>query len=415
MTAANTSNTSQILKDIWAEKLETQYYKDSPFLAMVPKDESWSGQSYDVVINYGPVAGRSTNFNVAKNLKAPSKFARMVVTSNDNYVLWSIDHKQIQLSRNDAGAVERILTGELDRATKKFKRSMCWMLYGDGGGSIAQISTTTSPSGATVTLADRRKIRNIEKGDSIEAYSASGAMYVSTPPTLRAGGPCIVSSVNATAGTITFESNVPATWATSDYLVPSGDSQNAFYGLDCYLPNIADASVGTLWGVDRTLTRHRLAGIRVGGKGLQIEDAVKRALVECSNLGADPTHVFMHTEDFFSLEMANQTKKFGSPLTETASKIGFSGIEFVRPGGSPVRVFPDADCPKGRIYLLNLDDCLLRTAGAFPDFLTLEKGTKYDMEPGANAFEGRMGGYGQFVIHNPGLHGVLDMTLAQAA
>jgi hypothetical protein len=411
MTAANTVNTANILKDIWHDSLESTYYKEAPLLAMTPKDTSWSGNAYDVVVNYGPVAGRSSDFNTALALRAPSKFARMVITSNDNYVIWSVDHKQIQLSRNDAGAVERILTGELERATKKFKRSMCWMIYGDGGGAIGRISTVTAPSTVTVTLNDRRTIRNFEPGDQINAYSNSGAMYGSAP-TLRAGGPATVLSISASLGTITLTANAPAAWATGDYLVPAGDSQNVIYGLDAYISNVADASVGTLWTMDRTLMRHRLAGVRVGGKGLQIEDAVKRALTECANLGADPSHVFMHPDDFYSLEMANQTKKFGTALNETVGKIGFSGLEFVKPGGTSVRVFPDADCPKGKIYLLKLDDIVLRTAGAFPDFLTLD-GTKYDMEPTANAFQGRMGGYGQFVVHNPGLHCVLDMTLAQ--
>lgn len=408
--AATTSNFSSILKDIWHDTLEAQYYEESPALAMIPKDTGWSGQSYDVVLNYGPTSGRSTVFSTALSNRSPSKMTRMVVTTSDNYIIWSVDHKLIQLSRNDAGAVERVLTGELERSTLKFKRSMCWMLYGDGGGTVARISTATAPSGATVTVNDKRKLRNIEPGDRLKAYSTSGAIY-GAAGTERAGGAFEVSSVSYGAGTITFTSSVPGTWATGDYLAPEDDYRNVFYGFDAYIPNVADASVGTLWTCDRTVHRNRLAGIRVGGKGLQVEDAVKKMLSRGGDQGAKPSHLFMNTDDYYAFEMANQTKKFGSALNEKVGTIGFSGLVFTKPGGGEIRVYPDADCPKNIIYGLKLDDWLLRTAGEFPGFLTLD-GKKYDMEPTANAFQGRMGGYGQLVCHNPGNSVVLDLTLS---
>jgi hypothetical protein len=408
--AANYSNFSQILKDVWHDTLEATYYEESPLLAMVPKDTGWSGNAYDVVINYGPVTGRSTKFETALANRGPSKVTRFVTTTNDNYVIWSVDHKLIQLSRNDAGAVERVLTGELERATMKFKRSMCWMLYGDGGGAVARIHASTAPSGTTVTVADKRKLRNIEPGDRLKAYSNSGAIYASAG-TERSGGAVEVSSVSYSSGTITLVSSAPASWAVSDYLVPEDDYRNVFYGLDSYLPNVTDASVGTIWTCDRTVHRTRLAGVRIGGKGLQVEDAVKKALARGGDQGAKPSHIFMHTDDYYAFEMANQTKKFGSALNEKVGTIGFSGLVFTKPGGGEVRVYPDADCPKGIIYLLKLDDLLFRTAGDFPGFLTLD-GKKFDMEPTANAFQGRMGGYGQFVVHNPGQHIVLDLTLS---
>lgn len=411
MPAATVSNMSALLKDIWHSSLEQSFYEESPLLAMVPKDTGWSGNSYEVVISYGPTNGRSTAFDVALATRKNSKTTKMVATTNDNYVIWSIDHKLIQLSRNDAGAVERALTTELEGATTKFKRSLCWMLYGNGGGAVARVSTTVSPSGSTVTLADRRKARNLEPGDQVEFYSNDGAMYAAAGT--NRGVILEVQSVALQAGTVTFTSAVPAAVATGDYIVPLGDYRNAIYGLDAYISNVADASVGTLWTMDRTLSRHRLAGVRVGGKGLQIEDAVKRALVRAGDAGAKPSHIFMNTDDYYSLEMANQTKKLGSALNEKVGAIGFSGLMFVRPGGGEVRVYPDSDCPKNIIYGLKLDDCVLRTAGPMPDFLTLN-GNKYDMEPAANAFQGRMGGYGQFIIHNPGQHFVLDMTLADS-
>src|SRR6478736_5253767 len=154
MASANMTNMSQIFKTIWHDELEATFYKEAPLLAMVPKDTTWSGSNYDVVINYGPPSGRSSKFETAYARRNRSRVTKMSLTTFDYFALWSVDHKAMMASRNDAGAVERLLTGELTRSTKKFKRSVCWQRWGNGGGSIGRIHTSTAPSGTTITLAD---------------------------------------------------------------------------------------------------------------------------------------------------------------------------------------------------------------------------------------------------------------------
>jgi hypothetical protein len=408
MSAANPTNMGDILKKIWHNKLESVWYEDAPFLAMVPKDTGWTGDTFEVVLAYGMPAGRSCTFSTALSQRAASTVDKMSITRSRNFGIWSVDQELIAITKKDAGAVEEAFKGETERTIKKLKRSMCWMLWGDGGGAIGQLSA--APAANVITLNDKSKVRNFEIGDVLVAYDGSGAIYTTAPTVRNGGATATVTAVDFEAGTVTVDS-APGAWTTSDYLFPAGDFQSCFVGVKAYVPNVATSSTGTLFGLLRTSQRQRLAGLRVGGKGMSIEAAVKFALTKGTMAGATPSHIFMNPTDYYALEMSNQSKKLGSPLSEKVGTVGFSGLVFTKPGGGDIRVYPDADLDANLIYGLDLSKWKLRTAGAFPDFLTAN-GQQYDLEPTANALMGRVGGYGQLICTNPGANWVCDLTLA---
>ena len=296
----------------------------------------------------------------------------------------------------------------MTRIYLKLKRSMCWMMWGDGGGAVGQLSA--APIANVIILLDKTKARNFEIGDVLLAYDGSGALYAAAPTIRNGGTTATVTAVDIEAGTVTINA-APGGWTTNDYLFPAGDFQQCFAGVKAYVPNVATASVGTLYGMVRTTQRQRLAGLRVGGKGMSIEAAVKFALTKGTLAGCTPSHIFMNPTDYYALEMSNQSKKLGSALSEKVGTVGFSGLVFTKPGGGDIKVYPDADLDANLIYGLDMSKWKLRTAGAMPDFLTAN-GQQYDLEPTANALMGRIGGYGQLVCTNPGANWVCDLSLA---
>ncbi len=412
-TAANTTNLEQILKTLWTQDdINEVFYSDFPLLAMVKKDSDWVGEARVITVPWGQVGNGSSDFGTALAGRRPSRVSKMTITTNDYFVIWSVDHKLIQLSRNDTGAVMRALDRETKSAMKRMKRTLGWLLYGDGGGSIGSIATA-GISGATVTLASRRTARNFEPGMTLEVYSNSGARYGSAG-TQRIGALVVADGgVNIADGKVTFTvalaSAVPSAVA-GDYLFPTSDYQNVFTGIGTYVVNDTDVNVGTLWSMDRTVFRNRLAGVRVPAKGLMVEEAVKKALMRLSDAGGECNAIFMNTEDYYDLEMANQSKKYGTLDTKVGT-VGFTGIKFTGASGKTVDVYPDPECPKNIFYGVDLEDMLFASAGTFPDFLTIN-GNKYEMEPAANSAQGRIGGYGQFYIETPGNYFVCDRTLA---
>jgi hypothetical protein len=406
--AATVSNMASVLKTIWPQsEINDLMFDEAPLLAMMPKDTSWSGQYQDIIVPYGATNGRSANFARAKANKQNSKKTKMHIETSDNFSIWSVDHKLITLSRNDKGAIVKALQEETKQAMRKFKRSLCYMIYGNGGGSIGRVSTSTTLSSTTLTFRSARTLRYIEKGDVLKLASDDG-----NPTASQAGvraGSIEVTAINfdSTAATVTpaISTGIP-TAATSDYVFIDGDYGAALYGVDAYVPTTAPTT--SIWTMDRTLDNWRLGGIRVGGKNMLIQEAVKKALKEAKNRGAKITHIFMSTDDYYNLEMALEGTRRREASTKVGN-VGFTGLEFVGGGSNPVEVYPDADCPANQIYGLNLANWKLHSAGEYPDFLNIN-GNRFEQEETSNSFEGRAGGYAQVYTEMPGENFVLDLT-----
>jgi hypothetical protein len=160
--------------------------------------------------------------------------------------------------------------------------------------------------------------------------------------------------------------------------------------------------------MERVSNPDRLAGIRVGGKQLMIEEAIKKMLKRCTDSNAAITHIFCNTAQFNDLDMSLGTRR--RYADEKVGSIGFTGIEFAtRGGGRPIRVFEDPDCPENILHGLRLDSWVLSSMGKYPDFLTAD-GKEYITEESNNSWEGRIGGYAQLYTTAPGWNARLDLT-----
>jgi len=407
MAAASTTNLASILKTIWPQSDITDlFYDDSPLFAMLPKDTTWAGQNRVVAVQYGQVNGRSASYDKARTNADRSKVASMTISTSDNYAVWQVEHKLMILSRNDKGAIVRAVERETKSAMKKFKRSLAFMVYGNGGGALGQIaSIATSGSNTIYTVKDPRTLRYIEEGDVLALSTADG-----TSGSLRSGT-MTVTGVDVDAGTFTIlTAGAISGAAANDYIFVDGDFGKVMYGLNAYLPTSTPTT--TIWGMTRTANPQRLGGIRVGGKGLLIQEAVKKALVKAKDAGASVSHIFMSSNDFLNLELA-----LGTTVRRTDEKVsanvGFTGIEFSYGSSKPVKVFLDPDCPSGLVYGLQMDTWTLASAGEYPDFLTMD-GNKFDLLQSSSltspTFEGRIGGYAQLYTDAPGFNFVLNLN-----
>ena len=405
--AANPTNMAAILKKIWPQDaVQDLFYEEAPLVAMLPKRTDWSGSTQEIILQYGQINGRSNGFQQAKANKQASKKTKMSISTSDNFALWSVDHKLIAQSRNDKGAVVRALESETKSAMKKFKRSVCWQVYGNGGGAIGQVATSTTVSGTALVFRSAQSLRNIDVGDILVFSLDNGDPSATQLGTLP--GSVEVTGVDPETLTVTvspaLNSGCP-TITTACFVFPDGDYGTAIYGLDAYVP--ATAPTTSLWSMSRTASKRRLGGIRVGGKGLLIQEAVKKALKVAKDEGASTSHIFMSTDDFYNLEMNLGSGK--QYCDEKVGSVGFTGIQFVSGGSKPVKVFADADCPVNVIRGFQMDTWTMHSIGEYPDFLTMGS-DRYMQEEASNSFEGRIGGYAQLYTDAPGYNFRLDMT-----
>lgn len=404
MPAATTTNLANILKKVWPrDELEKMFFTNHPLFAMLPKDTSWAGDVRAIQVQYGVTAGRSSTFANAKANKNPSLVARMNVETADNFCVWSIDHKLITLSRNDKGAIVRALEFETKNAMEKFKRSTGMMVFGNGGGSIGRLRSDVTLAGTTFTLNTTRDARKFEVNDVLKLASTDG-----TSGSVRAGS-LTVTAVNRKTGVVTVDQNISTgvpTAAASDYIFIEGDFGNWVKGVDFYVPS-SDPST-TAWGMTRTADPIRLGGLRVGGKNMLIEEAIKKALTEAYYEEAEISHIMMNPSDFNSLDLSLGSQR--RYADEKVGSVGFTGLQFVSGTMSgPVKCFQDPDCPQNVIYGLTMDTWTFASAGDYPDWLNMN-GNRYEQEESSNSFEGRIGGYAQMYTTAPGKTFRLDLT-----
>lgn len=408
-TAANTTNWSTVLKNLWKDDFQELYYGDSPLLGMLPKRTDFVGNTFYVPIQFGQVAGISADFSTARTNASAPKFDQFGISNvADLFGVFQVDHKLIQLSKNDKGSIVRALEAHSKSTMKKLKRVQCALLYGNGGGSIGRLTSSVNVNSNAMTFTSRRALRYIDIGDKLEFSSADGATG-----TLRSGQ-ATVTAIDPESNAITVAGTNAAGnvsgLAVSDYVFLQNIHGNTsslvvMKGLETYVPASA-SDVGTLWGLDRTKDKQKLGGVRVGGKGRLIHEAVQNAIRAVSDFGGKTTHIFLSTKDFLDLTLALGTQ--AQRTTETAQSVGYSGIEFAGPSSSRVKAFPDPDCPENIVWGLNLESWCLHSAGDFPDFLMFDR--KFEVMDSSNALEGRIGGYPQLWCDAPGYNFRLDLT-----
>lgn len=409
-TAASVSNYAAVLKTIWPQsEIEDLFYKESPLFAMLPKDTSWTGEARVVAVQFGQTNGRSANYARAQANTNRSKMSKMTITTSDNFSIWQVEHKLMVLSRNEKGSIVKAIEQETKAAMKKFKRSLGYMVYGNGGGAIGQIASTVTLASTTLTFRSDVTMRQIDQGDwlTFSADDGTGGGGI------RGGATRLeVTAVDPETRSVTVSANLNTVTGitVNDYVFIDGDYGAALYGVSAYVPTTAPSTA--IWGMTRTTSKRRLGGIRVSGLTLQIHEAVKKALTVASKEGASISHIFMSPDDWLSLELTLGTQVRRGDEKVTA-KVGFGFIEFTNPASSSsVKVFADADCPPGLVYGLDMSTWTLASAGEYPDILDTY-GNKMDyLQAGVTAptFEGRIGGYAQLYTDAPGYNFVLTLN-----
>jgi hypothetical protein len=414
-TAATVANVPEILKTIWKDEIFDFQYENSPFYGQIEKDTSWDGISNIITVQYGGMSGRSATFSNAQDNKGPPKYKKMTLETADNFALWSVDHKLITLSRNQRGALVRALAENTEKAMTKFKRSVSWMLWRNGGGAIAKIDSIANVASGTsvVTLTDPNDVRNFDIDDVCDASVDDG-----TGGAGIAADSYAVAEIDEDAGTVTFtgDLNGDNTWNPASFIFPSGDYAGALNGVPAYVC-LEKPGTGTtpadIGGMDRTDHPTRLGGHRFSAGSADLVEEVKVALTKAYRRNADVTDLWTSPEAFDEIEGELGTLRRYSDVK--VGRVGFTGLEFTAQSGKVVKLFSDPDIPlskngKRQLFGLNMDRWKLHSALDYPMWLTIDGKKDFMLEQSANQSEGRVGGYAQAYTDAPGEHFVLEFT-----
>jgi hypothetical protein len=353
-----------------SEVVRNLAYKNNPLLALIPKDETFYGDSSKEPIVIGTPQNRSASFSGANVSTTNSQIRAFLITRKTNYSMASIANETLEASQSDKGAFMKAVQFEIDQALLALTRSLAVQMYRSGTGTVARISATATLNSAStpVALEIPDQATNLEVGMTISFSATDGGAA-------KAGTAWIVS-VDRAAGSFlcsaTFGgapaalNSLVGTVAVSDYIYQAaGDINATMSGLTAWLAGSDIANTGdSFFGVNRASDKVRLGGIKVDGSALTIEAALISAATLAAREGGRPDYAFVSFRDWNRLiaELGAKVQYVDVNVSEAEVKMSFSGLK-VNGANGVITVVPDQNCPAGVAFVLQMDTWKLKSLG----------------------------------------------------
>jgi hypothetical protein len=181
-------------------------------------------------------------------------------------------------------------------------------------------------------------------------------------------------------------------------------------GFAAWLPLAGPPVSDTFFGVNRNLDPLRLAGFTFDGSGLSLEEAILQGSGRGAMQGAKVNKGICSYATYTALLVS-----LGSKVEYTSFEVGEIGFRGVRINGanSVIDIFPDRSCPDGLVYLLTIEDWVLRSQDEAPHILKYLDQIEILRIPGQDSCELRIGMYGNLYCKKPGHSGVVQVQLSE--
>lgn len=402
MASANTTNQLPLLKRLWGNKVAEPFYKASRFASMINSDTSFGSEGRYVNVTIAPTAGGSANFADALASQDATQEKRFFVTHRKEYQVFSLQGDVIARLKGDKNGMVEAVKQQAGKARYAFGRSMARKLWGNGGGSLGQLSTATVLASNTLRLRSPSDVVGFDVGMQLEFALDDGS---SATPSGRLGAPdrLTVTAVDRTTGFITLSGllNTVGGITTSAFVFRRGDYSLAMTGMRGWNPVVVPGAGDSFFGLDRSVSDPiRLSGQRVAGLGRPKEESLIDATAIAQQNGIDVKQVFVN-----SLDYADMVKEMGSKreiqVSAKQAGMGFTALEVYGATGT-LQIIPEADVPRGFAWCVDTDQITLRTAGDCPMMLNEDGVGKLLRAYDDDAYQGRIGAYGNLFQDNPG-------------
>jgi hypothetical protein len=392
-----------ILKEYYgAQQIKNLVYKRNKLLAMVSKEEDWSGLLVPIPVLYGNPQGASATFATAQTNVTSSKAIRFAMNWAQDYAVAKITNLVQLASRNDAGAFLKAVRNELDGALKTAENRLAGGLFRSSTGTIG---TGTIASGV-ITLTNASDVTQFEVGQAIEAASTDGGAALGSnvgyviAVDRSAGKFSVATTQGGTAAT-------PSSWTGTMHFRVQGDLNLKINGLADWFPTTAPTTGDSFNGVDRSVDPTRLAGVRWDGSSQTIEEAIIDAAALAAREDGNPELGITNHNTWAALVKALGSKvNYVNFESDEVPGIGFQGVRVNGPDGE-INVFADRSCQAKKLYLLDPDTLTLGSMKPCPHILSELDGLEQLRASTADAAEVRIGSYAILACNAPGHSAVL--------
>lgn len=401
MPQATVANQLPLLKRLWGDKVPSTLYQRSKLVTMMKKDTSFGGEGRYVVVNTSGIAGTSADFATAQANQKATDNRRFFVTHRKEYAVFTLQGDLISRTKGNANAMVESLKHEVSGAMYSFGRAIAARAWGNGGGSLGRVANSTFAT-PTLTLTNRGDVTKFEVGMVLRTQATDGSGP--SPGTPRVGS-LLVVSIDRTAGTVTMSGNLStgiAAIAQDDFIFRDGDYANAMTGVPGWNPQVAPTPGESFMGLDRTTGDvQRLSGLRYNGNSDPYEEMLIQASAEGQMHGISGLNQCWVNP----LDYAEIVKEVGVQkevrIDDSKYGVGFTALYVKGPDGD-VMVVSETDVPQGHAWMNRIEDFVLRTSGPCPQELAFDNGKLLQRLSNDDAYEGRLGAYGNFFNENPG-------------
>src|SRR5665213_172277 len=178
---ANSANQIAALRELYTddkEYMKDLVYKENPFLALVPKNESpdgFAGKYIPVPLEYGTPQGRSHSFTNAQNQQTATALVSFFVFVIEDYQLVTITNLLMEQTKTSAGAFVDAAKLQMDGGFRNLTNNIAFELFGSGTATRGIIGTYADVAGiVTITLTNPQSIVAFEIGMTLVSSLTDG-------------------------------------------------------------------------------------------------------------------------------------------------------------------------------------------------------------------------------------------------
>jgi hypothetical protein len=406
----------------------------NPALALIEKDETemgLGGKYFPIPVLADTGAGRSATFGSAQTYQTAPQTYEFNVTRVQNYSLATLTGDFLRASAQNIGAFMPGAELNVKSAFQSIGNDLAHDIFSDGSGIRGTYGLGAgSIASGVITLDSLGMVYQFAVGMALQSFSVSGQ----TPTISTSGAIGYVVAVDTGLGTVTVSASqggaagTPASWSASfPYLAQAGDVNFISNGLSsanmlkiagfaAWIPSAAPSGSDAFFGVNRSVSPTKLAGLRFAGAQESIQDALIDAVNQLAANGSeagDPDFIFINPVSYQTLvkQLTSQGvyQMIKAKINEEVN-ISFKALVLPTANGE-VAILQDRNCPSQTAYIITLKTWKLRTLGKCPQFLTYPG--FYDQlgipVPGSDAIQLQIGYYGNLTNCAPGANAVVTL------
>lgn len=434
---SNAATNVATLKELYSDDawvMKSLVLNRNPGLALMDKDESedgMGGKYFPIPVLYDTGAGRSANFGNAQQFQTAPQTLEFQVTRVSNYSLATLTGDFLRASAMSIAAFMPGAELNVKAAFQALGNDYAFSLYGDGSGTRGTYGLGSgSITSGVIVLDNLGQVYQFSVGMALVSFSISG--QTPTQSTGLALG--YVVAVDTGLGTVTVSATLggaagtPASWSVAfPYLAQGGDvnfisnglaSANMlkWAGFGAWIPSVAPGGSDNFFGVNRSVSPTKLAGLRFSGSQESIQDALIDSVNQLAANGSeagDPDFIFINPISYQALvkQLTSQGvyQMIKAKINEEVS-ISFKALVLPTANGE-IAILQDRNCPSQTAYIITLKTWKIRSNGKICQFLTYPG--FYDQlgipVPGSDAIQLQIGGYSNLTCQAPGANAVVSL------